>query len=109
MKTFELTFGPRLKLGSVLAGASGKTLGEITALAAVFEQVRFTEEELKQVKQQTNGSVTLFEPPSADFGTVTVTVEDSQAQVLDRELETAPRFDISDREWVRKLKKQLTV
>ena len=107
MKTFELTFGPRLKLGNVLAGASGKTLGEITALAAVFEQVRFTEEELKQVRQQTDGSVTLFEPPSADFGTVTVTVEDGQAQVLDRELECAPRLDLSDLLWVKKLKETL--
>ena len=107
MKTFDLSFGPRLKLGSILAGASGKTLGEITALAAVFEQVRFTEEELKQVRQQTNGSVTLFEPPSADFGTVTVTVEDGQAQVLDRELETAPRLDINDLEWAKALKERL--
>ena len=107
MKTFELTFGPRLKLGNVLAGASGKTLGEITALAAVFEQVRFTEEELKQVRQQTDGSVTLFEPPSADFVRVTVTVEDGEAQVLDRELECAPRLDLSDLLWVKKLKETL--
>ena len=107
MKTFELTFGPRLKLGNVLAGASGKTLGEITALAAVFEQVRFTEEELKQVKQQTDGSVTRFEPPAADFGKISVTIEDGQAQVLDRELECAPRLDLSDLVWVKELKEKL--
>jgi hypothetical protein len=107
MKTFELTFGPRLKLGNVLAGASGKTLGEITALAAVFELVRFTEVELKQVKQQTEGNVTRFEPPSEEFGSVTITIEDGQAQVLDRELEFAPRLDISDLDWVKALKEKL--
>jgi hypothetical protein len=107
MKTFELTFGPRLKLGNILAGASGKTLGEITALAAVFEKVRFTEDELKQVKQETNGAVTHFEWPSADFGKISVTIEDAQAQVLDRELEIAPRLDIGDLEWIKALKEKL--
>ena len=107
MKTFELKFGPRLKLGNILAGVSGKTLGEITALSAVFEQVHFSEEELKQVKQQTDGMVTRFEPPSAEFGSITVTIEDGQAQVLDRELECAPRLDLSDLAWVKALKEKL--
>jgi hypothetical protein len=107
VKSFELTFGPRLKLGNILAGASGKTLGEITALGVVFDQVRFTEDELNQVKQQTEGEVTRYKPPSPEFGTIKVAIEDGQAQVLERELEIAPRLDLSDREWVKALKEAL--
>ena len=34
-------------------------------------------------------------------------LEDGQAQVLDRELECAPRLDLSDLVWVKELKEKL--
>ena len=106
MKTFELIFAPRLRLGNMLGGATG-TLGEMAALKATFDQVRFTEDELKQIKVTTSGPMSTYEPPTAEFGAVKVTIEDSQAQVLDRHFENSLLLAVGDVEWVTALREKL--
>lgn len=108
MKTFDLKFGPRLTLSNLLGVVSGRPLAQQLALAATYEQIRFTEGELKQIKTTPlDGGRTMFAPPSLDFGTVTVTIEDSQADVLVKEIETGVGLAVPDMVWIRPLLDEL--
>ena len=107
MKTITLTFPQRLKASNILGQASGP-LERIMPLFAILEAVRFAEEEFAQIKISGNGGgLQTYEPPSADFGTKEVTLEDAQAAAFLRELEAYQGYSVMDVGWLVDLRKQL--
>jgi hypothetical protein len=109
MKNLQLTFVMRVKLADVLACATG-SLGKISALQAVYDQVRFTEEELARIEvtciDKVRGIQTFHTDAPAEFA-LDVVLEDSHAATLERELNEFQGFRMGDREWVDLVKEQL--
>ena len=115
MRNVDLSFIARVRLTGILAAAEGN-LGKLSALQAIFEQVRFTEEE--------QAAVTNVNLPLTNSGWQTVSgdssplpkavdevkrcaIEDSQADVLFQELNAIQGLRLADVSWVKKLQAQL--
>lgn len=105
MKTLDLDFITRFKLSGILDQVDGN-LGKLKALGAIFDKVRFSEEEAKRIVTKQTGDLVTFSTPEGEpeFGKITVEIEDSQAEFLMKELDTWPHFRIADLTWVEKLK-----
>src|SRR5947209_7983488 len=110
MKQLELDFLTRFKLSGILAEADGP-LGKITPLLAVYEKVRFNEDEAKQITVEQSGNMVTYKGPAdnPEFGTLDVDVEDAHATAVLNELEAWQHFKIADVTWVEKLKGCLKV
>jgi len=105
MKTIECDFITRFKLSGILDQVDG-SLGKMKALGAVFDKVRFTEDEAKEITTKQVGDSVTFSTPEghADFGRIEIEIEDGQAEFLLKELEGWQHFRISDLTWVEQLK-----
>jgi hypothetical protein len=108
MKNLNLNFAQRLNVTNFLASVTGP-LGKMSALQHVYEAVRFTDEEMRQVKMTDLGNgMSSFEPPSIpDFGHLEVQIEDADASVLQQQFDSHQQFRIADMVWVGEIKKQL--
>jgi hypothetical protein len=109
MKNLNLNFVSRFNLTAILSQVEGN-LGKLSALQSIFEKIRFTEDEAKQVlvTPQENGTATYSIPENQpDFGKLDISIEDSQAGFLLAEIENWQRFKMSDLGWVEKLKSEL--
>ena len=106
MKTLDLTFVTRAKLADILGNAIGP-LGKISALQAVFHQVRFTEPELATIQRVDVGAGRVIVSAPEGSNGKQIRLEDSQAQVLLAELESWGGFQIADLDWLDDLKRQL--
>jgi len=104
MKNITLNFWQRVGLMNVLGAATGP-LAKITALTRVYEAVRLTDEEMQQVQIQDlgNGRSALM-PPSPEWGTKTIEIEDADAKAVLAEIEAYSAFQISDMAWVNPIK-----
>lgn len=107
MKNISLDFTSRLRLSNILATATGH-LGKMSALQQVFERIKFTEPEFKQIKvvDLGNGMYNNI-PPTPEFGSKKFEVEDAVASVLLQELESHQHFTMMDIPWVEAIKVQL--
>ena len=107
MKNLTVTFPERVGVTNFIAAATGP-LGKLVALQKIYEAVRFTEPEMAEIKVKDLGNgMSSFEPPSADFGTVTVKIEDSDAAILLQDIEAHQNYHLSDLNWVNSVKSQL--
>lgn len=107
MKALHLTFVQRLKVVDLLGQATG-SFQKVVVLAAVFDAVRFSDDEFQQIKVSDlgNGRRT-FEPPTPEFGVLDTHLEDQQAAALTTELDAFQGFTIQDKEWLSDLSRQL--
>jgi hypothetical protein len=107
MKNLSLDFPQRLRLGNFLAQTSG-ALGKIAALGRIYEAVRFSDEEWRQIRVQDLGNGTSnVEPPSPEFGRLETQLEDSDCPVLLQDLDSHQGFHLTDVAWVNAVKAQL--
>jgi len=108
MKNLTLNFWQRVGLMNVLGTATGP-LAKITALARVYDAVRFTDAEMQQVQIQDLGNGrSALKPPTPDYGTKTIEIEDADAKAVLAEIEAYPAFQISDMTWVNEVKAALS-
>jgi hypothetical protein len=104
MKNLELTFAQRIGLTNFLAEATGP-LGKMVAMQRIYESVRFSEDEMKQIKTKDLGNgLTGFEQPSPTFGQIKTQIEDGDAAVLRQEIDAHQRFRLADLGWVNHVK-----
>ena len=107
MKNLTLTFAQRLKSTDILGKITG-TLDKIVALSAAYEAIRFTEDEVRQIKVKDLGNgMQAYEPPSAGFALLSVQLEDAHAAAFLKELDGYAGFTVADLGWLTDLKKQL--
>ncbi len=107
MKNLNVNFAQRLSLGNFLALATGP-LGKMASLQRVYEAVRFSDADMRQIKVTDLGNgMSTFQPPSPEFGTLEVQVEDADATILHQEIDSCQQFRIADLGWVNSIKEQL--
>lgn len=113
MKNLSLDFVQRVQLVNVLSVQEGP-LGKTAPFLRVLNDVRFSEEESKQIKDvplERGGEIVGFQriPPSdaPEFGKKKVKVEDEDAKHLKGLLESWPKFTVADHTWADPLLKQL--
>jgi len=76
MKTLNLTFVQRVKLNGFLGSMRGLALSEMRDLGKVYDQVRFSGEELAQVESEDKGhGLTFFKTSAPEMFEKAVTVE----------------------------------
>lgn len=108
MKNITLTFAPRLKVTNILGGVTG-SLDKMVALSAVYNLIRFTDDESPQITVTDAGNgMQHFAPPSDSWGTLETQIEDSHAVALLVELNAHQGFQVSDVGWVTDLRTQLS-
>lgn len=109
MKSLSLNFGSRLLLANLLGSATGN-LAKITPLQIVWRQIAFTDSEDSMIKKNDlgNGKATFEAPPGIiGFGNLHVSLEDSHADSVLKEIDAYQGFQVKDISWVEDVKKQL--
>lgn len=107
MKNLKLSFAQRLGTSNILGKATGP-LGKMIALSAVFNSVKFSDEELALIKiTDLGGGMQTFFPPSPTFGNLETQIEDAQAETLRCELTAYQGLTVNDVAWFSDLTKQL--
>jgi hypothetical protein len=108
MKTLTLDFAQRIGLMTFLGVQEG-SLAKLNALGRVYDLVRLSDAEMRQVKVTDlgNGTSTLA-PPSPDFGRIEAHIEDADAAIVVSALDAAHGLRMADRAWANAVKQQLT-
>ena len=107
MKNLKLTFAHRLGLTNFLASAKGP-LATMSALQRIYDAVRLTDDEHRQIKFSDNGDGTsAVGAPPPPFGNIETQVEDSDAGVLLAEIDAFRSWGLLDLLWVNQVKQQL--
>lgn len=110
MKILEVDFSLRVKLVGVLGQATG-TVAKINALGRIYDQLRFTDEELAQITTtDMGGGVTRFDGPPGEpeWGTKSIEMADAETGIVVDELGTWRNCQMADREWINPLVEKLT-
>jgi len=107
MKSLELPFATRVRLTGILATAVGLPLAVMNSLGDIYDLVRFSEDELKQIKIEDQGNGKSLFSTLDTFPPKKIEIEDIAAKHLDGYLENNNVFSIADREWVNALRKAL--
>jgi hypothetical protein len=107
MRIVEVNFAQRVHLVNLLSMQEG-TIGKLAPLMRILDQIRFSEEEDKQITRTPvgNDQVT-FVPPNPEFGKLTASIEDGDASMLSDLLANWTHFRAADGVWVIPLQQSL--
>ena len=108
MVLLRLNWIQRGQLGALLGLQEG-TLAKTAPFLRIEAKIRFTEEELAQIKvTASDGSIRMEIPPGmVNFGEMDTEIETKDAKALLDLFESWPHFKLSDHAWVVPLQDQL--
>jgi hypothetical protein len=107
MKTLDLDFTKRFKLGELLGAQSG-TLGKTAPYLRILNLLRFTEAENNQITRvQISDTQVSYQAPTRDFGCISIDVENADCAALLELMESHPGFTTSDHVWADPLLEKL--
>jgi hypothetical protein len=107
MKAVDIDFAQRIHLVNLLSMQEG-TIGRLAPFMRILDQVRFTDEEDKQiVRTPADNNLVTFTPPNPAFGKIQARIENGDAAVLAELIGSWPHFKASDGAWVIRLQQSL--
>jgi hypothetical protein len=108
MKHISLNFSARVRLSGMLGVATG-SLARVTALQAVYNRVKFTDDEMACIAQEPIGDGKIsYTPPDKAFGQLETDIENAEAEYLLGYLNQFEDYNtLADVPWVEPLKDQL--